>query len=108
MPRVAGWALTALFVLCGWVLFRSPDFATASRLFAGMAGAAGVGRAHVDNALVVAAAIVIALAMPTSQALALERLRPARWLMLPAAAGLVFLLLLVGGRLPNEFIYFQF
>jgi len=26
----------------------------------------------------------------------------------PAGAGLAYLLLLVGGRLPNVFIYFQF
>jgi hypothetical protein len=27
---------------------------------------------------------------------------------MPAGVALVFLLLLVGGRVPNEFIYFQF
>ncbi len=63
---------------------------------------------HVDNAAVVAGAVAIVLLAPTSQALALEWLRPARWLVLPAGAALVFLLLLVGGRVPNEFIYFQF
>ncbi len=108
MPRLAGWLLTALFVLGGWVLFRSPDFATAARMFGGLAGQGGIGRLHVDNAAVVAGAVAIVLLMPTSQALALERLRPARWLALPAGAALVFLLLLVGGRLPTEFIYFQF
>ena len=104
----AGWLLTTLFVLGGWVLFRSPDFATAARMFAGLVGQGGVGRLHIDNAAVVVGAVAIALLAPTSQALALERLRPARWLMLPAGAALVFLLLLVGGRVPNEFIYFQF
>ena len=108
MPRLAGWLLTTLFVWCGWVLFRSPDFATAARLFAGMAGSGGVGHLHVDNAAVVVGAVAIALLCPTSQELAVERLRPARWLAVPAGAGLVFLLLLIGGRVPNEFIYFQF
>ncbi len=108
MPRLAGWLLTTLFVLGGWVLFRSPDFATAARMFAGMAGQGGIGRLHVDNAAVVAGAVAIALLAPTSQTLAFEWLRPARWLMVPAGAALVFLLLLVGGRVPNEFIYFQF
>ena len=108
MPRLAGWVLTILFVLLGWVLFRSPDFATAARIFAGMAGQAGLGHVHVDNAAVVAGAVAIVLLMPTSQSQALEHLRPKRWLMLPAGAALVFLLLLVGGRVPNEFIYFQF
>jgi D-alanyl-lipoteichoic acid acyltransferase DltB (MBOAT superfamily) len=108
MPRLIGWLVTTLFVLLGWVLFRSPDFATASRIFAGLAGAGGVGHLHVDNALLVAAAVAIALLLPTSQDFALKWLQPSRWLAIPAAVALVFLLLLVGGRVPNEFIYFQF
>ena len=108
MPRVAGWVLTTLFVLAAWVLFRAPDFATAARMFAGLLGANGGGRVHVDNAVVVAGAVAIAWLAPTSQGIALGRLRPAPWLMLPVGAALVFLLLLVGGRVPNEFIYFQF
>ena len=108
MPRAAGWLLTMLFVLVGWVLFRSPDFATAARVLAGLAGANGMGRVHVDNAAVVAAAVAIVLLLPPSQVIALERLRPAPWLALPAGVALTALLLLVGGRVPNEFIYFQF
>ena len=73
-----------------------------------MAGVNGTGHVHVDNAAVVAGSVAIVLLMPPSQDLALTRLRPARWLAIPAGAALVFLLLLVGGRLPNEFIYFQF
>ncbi len=108
MPRLAGWALTLAFVGAGWVLFRSPDFATAARMFAGLAGAGGVGAAHVDNAPVLAAAVAIALLAPPSQVLALQLLRPSPWLAAPAGLALVVLLLLVGGRVPNEFIYFQF
>ena len=108
MPRLAGWVLTTLFVLAGWVLFRSPDFATAWRVFGGLAGMNGVGRVHVDNAAVFAAAVAIVLLAPPSQVIALERLRPAPWLAVPAGVALVALLLLVGGRVPNEFIYFQF
>ena len=108
MHAVPGWALTVLFVLGTWVLFRSPDFVTAARMFAGLYGANGVGRIHVDNAVLVAGAVLVVLLAPTSQAIALERLRPVPWLMVPAGVALVFLLLLVGGRVPNEFIYFQF
>ena len=108
MPRIAGWLLTTVFVVACWVLFRSPDFATAARVLAGMAGANGAGHVRIDNAAVVVGAIAIVLLAPPSQRLALERLRPAPWLALPAGAALVFLLLLVGGRVPNEFIYFQF
>jgi hypothetical protein len=78
-------------------------------MLAGMAGANGVGHVHIDNAFVMLGAIAIVLLAPTSQDLALGRLRPvAGWLALPAGAALVFLLLLIGGRVPNEFIYFQF
>ena len=108
LPRVAGWLVTMLFVIVGWVLFRSPDFATAARVLAGMAGVNGAGRVHIDNAVVVAGAVAIVLLMPPSQDLALQRLRPAPWLAVPAGAALLFLLLLIGGRVPNEFIYFQF
>jgi D-alanyl-lipoteichoic acid acyltransferase DltB (MBOAT superfamily) len=108
MPRALGWLVTTLFVLGCWVLFRSPDFATAARVFAGMLGAGGVGRLHVDNALVVAGAVAVVLVLPPSQELAFRWLRPAPWLAVPAGVALVFLLLLVGGRVPNEFIYFQF
>jgi hypothetical protein len=45
---------------------------------------------------------------PTSQEAALTRLRPSAWIAVPAGLGLVYLLLLVGGRLQNVFIYFQF
>lgn len=108
MPRAAGWLLTMLFVMACWVLFRSPDFGTAANVLAGMAGRSGVGHVHIDNAPVLAGAVAIALLAPVSQDLALTRLRPAPWLAIPAGAALVFLLLLVGGRVPNEFIYFQF
>ena len=108
MPRLAGWAVTTVFVVVGWVLFRAPDFATAARVLAGMGGVHGVGHVHVDNAVLVAAAVAIVLLLPPSQDLALGRLRAARWLAVPAGAALVALLLLIGGRVPNEFIYFQF
>ncbi len=108
MPRLLGWALTLLFVLGGWVLFRSPDFATAARVLAGMAGAHGVGRLQVDNAAVVLARGGRRAAGADQPGPGPDRLRPSPWLAVPAGAALVCLLLLVGGRVPNEFIYFQF
>ena len=50
----------------------------------------------------------IALLGPTSQQMALEKLQPRAWMAMPAGVALAYLLLLVGGRLPNVFIYFQF
>ena len=108
LPAALGWLVTLLFVMLCWVLFRSPDFATAARVLVAMAGANGIGHARIENAAVVAGAAALVLLAPASQVVALERLRPMRWLTVPAAAALVFLLLLVGGRVPNDFIYFQF
>jgi hypothetical protein len=109
MPRVLGWALTLLFVVAAWVLFRAPNFGTALRVYAGMAGAEGWGaRLHVEGRWVLVAAAAVALIGPTSQRVAMDRLRANRWLAGAAGAALAGLLLLAGGRVPNEFIYFQF
>ena len=108
VPGPAAWLMTTVFVAAGWVLFRAPDFGTAWRVLGAMAGTGGLGHVHVRNAAVVAIAALVATIGPTSQAVALERLRPNPWLALPAGAALAFLLFLVGGRIPNEFIYFQF
>jgi len=105
---VLGWGLTMLFVIGAWVLFRSPDFGTAANILESMAGFNGIGRTKVDNALVVELAIALALFGPTTQRLALEIVRPSPWLAVPAGVVMVLALLLIGGRIPNEFIYFQF
>ena len=107
MPAAIGWALTLLFVVAAWVPFRAPDFATAGRVLAGMAGLAGPGPVRVTHAPELLLAVVVALLGPSSQAVALQ-LPPRLWIALPAGAGLAALLLLAGGRVPNEFIYFQF
>ena len=110
VPRAAAWGLTTVFVLASWVLFRAPDFGTAARMLAGMAGLNGtLEPVHVRNAVVVLIGLAVALVGPTSQGFALSsRLPPRLFVALPAGALLAFLVLLVGGRLPQEFIYFQF
>jgi alginate O-acetyltransferase complex protein AlgI len=110
LPRAAAWALTLLFVMACWVLFRSPDFKTAAEILTAMAGRNGLGRVTLDrtdlSALIAGA--VVALLGPTSQEFALGRLQPRVWLAVPAALAMVYMLLLIGGRLQNAFIYFQF
>ena len=108
MPAVAGWAVTLVFVVLAWVLFRAPDFATALRMYSAMAGVNGWGGVRVEGQWLLAAAAAVALVGPTSQAVALERLRASRWMAGAAGAALAGLLVLAGGRVPNEFIYFQF
>jgi alginate O-acetyltransferase complex protein AlgI len=110
LPRGVAWALTLLFVMAGWVLFRSADFATAGDVLLSMLGQHGLGTLLLDREFVAAlvGGTAIALLGPTSQEAALARLQPNPWLAMPAGALLAYLLLLVGGRLPNVFIYFQF
>ena len=108
LPAPVGWMLTLLFVMLAWVLFRAPDFATATRVYAGIAGLHGVGHARIDTPWVLALGALVAVLGPTSQQVALERLRPHAWVAGAAGAALAGLLLLAGGRIPNEFIYFQF
>jgi D-alanyl-lipoteichoic acid acyltransferase DltB (MBOAT superfamily) len=110
LPRPVAWLMTLLFVMAGWVLFRSPDFATAGGVMQSLAGLHGVGHITLDREYVAAliGGTAIALLGPTSQEAALQRLTPDLRLAIPAGAMLVYLLLLVGGRFPNVFIYFQF
>jgi alginate O-acetyltransferase complex protein AlgI len=110
LPRPAAWALTLVFVMACWVLFRSADFATAGDILSSMVGAHGLGRLSLDREFVAAliGGAAVALLGPTSQEAALAKLQPRPWLAMPAGLALAYLLLLVGGRLPNVFIYFQF
>ncbi len=110
LPAAAAWLLTTLFVMAAWVLFRSPDFRQAGQILLSMAGGHGTGHLSLDREFVIALVLgaVIAVLGPTSQEAALNLLRPRAWLAVPAGALLAYLLLLIGGRLPNVFIYFQF
>ncbi|MFL5284194.1 MAG: MBOAT family O-acyltransferase [Rhodopila sp.] len=110
LPTPVAWLLTLLFVMACWVLFRSPDFTHAGQMLASMAGLHGAGHLSLDREYVIAMVVGagVALLGPASQTAALRLLRPAAWLAVPAGALLAYLLLLIGGRLPNVFIYFQF
>ncbi len=110
LPKVAGWALTMLFVICGWVLFRSPDFSTAGDVLASMAFRNGIGEVALNRDYWAAIVIGIAVALigPSSQRAAMTVLRPEPWVAVPVGIGLAWLVLMTGGRLPNVFIYFQF
>ena len=110
VPKPLAWALTLLFVMAGWVLFRADSFALAGSMLGSMLGVGGVGHIGLDREYlgVIIVGIAVTLIGPTSQEAALIRLAPGPWLAVPAGAGLAFLVLLAGGRLPNAFIYFQF
>jgi D-alanyl-lipoteichoic acid acyltransferase DltB (MBOAT superfamily) len=110
LPRPVAWAMTLLFVMGCWVLFRAADFTTARDILLAMLGRNGIGHISLDREYVgalIGGAIVVWF-FPTSQEAALTKLQPNRWFAMPAGVALAYLLLLIGGRLPNVFIYFQF
>jgi len=107
LPVPLAWALTMLFVILGWVLFRAPDFATAGAMFAGMADFGGRLGKEEWPAVLLAGATVSILGPSTKQFVE-DSLKP-----LPAygiAFGLaaVLVVLQVGAGQPKSFIYFQF
>jgi alginate O-acetyltransferase complex protein AlgI len=108
LPGIVGWAATMLFVLVGWVLFRAADFSSAWHILRAMVGVEGFGKVAIADRTVVYIGLAVALIGPTSQQMMLDRLRPNAWAAGVAAAALVFALLAIGGRLQNDFIYFQF
>jgi hypothetical protein len=109
LPAAAGWALTMLFVLAGWVLFRSPDFATAGHMLMGLAGLGpGLGPT-IGIRPVLAAAMVASVLVPSTQALVEGGwLRPVTYQAVGLALVLAACVLAVGQGQPTAFIYFQF
>src|SRR5262245_13970288 len=107
MPAFAGWAITMLFVLVGWVLFRAADFTTATTMLAAMAGAAGWGGSLHNVGLLAIAAAISAL-VPSAYEIIERRpiLNPAVATAFAVLAG--FCVLEVGRGPPLTFIYFRF
>ena len=110
LPAIVSWLVTLVFVMACWVLFSAPDFATAGDVLASMAGFHGFAGfdLHRDYQIALAVGACVALLGPSSQHAAFAVLRPHAWVAIPVGFGLAYLLLLIGGRLPNVFIYFQF
>ena len=107
LPAPLAWVLTMLFVMAGWVLFRSPDFSTALSVFTGLAGQAGIGSAS-SASWIMAAGAAAALLGPTSLRYVHQYLLVWRSAAIFWAAVFVYCLLAIGGRDPTDFIYFQF
>ncbi len=107
LPAAAGWALTLVFVIFGWVLFRAESFGTALTMLSGMLTGAG-GDVDGEAWSMLAIGGCFALIGPTSAELA-----RADWLRRRDVAALLAVLLVtvtlrVGQGRGLEFIYFQF
>jgi len=107
LPAVIGWAITFLFVIVGWVLFRSSSFVAASTMLASLVGIGGAGGALQGIKLLVASALVSAL-VPSAHEMMNGLSRPYPALAAGAAVLAVYCLLEVGQGAPVNFIYFQF
>jgi D-alanyl-lipoteichoic acid acyltransferase DltB (MBOAT superfamily) len=112
LPRLVGWALTMLFVMFSFVLFRAESFAGAWEVASGMLGfndIVTVGN-EVDGRFwrLMAVGALIATVGPSSYQVAVERLRPAVWKAVLVSVVLVYLILETGSGGYSEFIYFQF
>ena len=110
LPAALGWALTMLFVVIGWVLFRSPDFTTAGHMLMGMAGlGGGFGPTVVALNRVLAFALIASVLVPSTQRLVEGGwLQPVSYQAVGLAVLLVACILAVGQGQPTAFIYFQF
>ncbi|WP_243373633.1 MBOAT family O-acyltransferase [Microvirga solisilvae] len=105
MPRPLGWALTFVFVMLTWVLFRATSFDAAMRIYEGLIGLGAPGFAFKWRTILIAA--LIATLGPTTWAL-VHRLPPYRWIAAAFALVLVIILFKIGDDANYEFIYFQF
>ena len=107
MPAPLGWALTMLFVIVGWVLFRAASFETASLMLVSMSGIVGVAGALAEWKLLCIAALA-SVVVPSAHEL-LERTSSPQPIYAAALAAIAALCVFeVGKGAPVQFIYFQF
>src|SRR4029077_3574142 len=107
MPALAGWAITMLFVLAGWVVFRANGFASAGSIFGSLAGFNGFGGTLAEAKLIAIAALASAI-IPSAHEMKDRLLRPMPVVAVVTALLAAFCVFEVGKGAPVNFIYFQF
>jgi alginate O-acetyltransferase complex protein AlgI len=108
LPTFAAWAITLTYVVLLFVLFRAPDFPTATHVFQGLLGRAGAGAPwELETSWPILVAAALSLIKVPSFELAM-RLRPTWQTAAALAVVSVFCILEVGKGQPLSFIYFQF
>ncbi len=111
MPAPVAWAVTMLFVITGWVLFRAESFGEAMSVMESMFGFNGFSLEAAEYggpAYILLVGAAVALIGPSSQDVALERRYDTPWAAFATASALVVCAILVGSGDHAEFIYFQF
>lgn len=112
LPAPLAHALTLLFVMLGWTLFRSPDLSAAARMYAGQFGLNGVPLGDaLHGTLRLPVVLAYTLGIAGVAAPAMRRRLPRAWLALRtwgAAAGFVLACALLASRGSAPFLYFQF
>ena len=106
LPVVAAWALTMLFVIAGWVLFRATGFPAAAGILGSMAGVNGF-TGGLKAAPLLAVSGLVCLLLPPNHAI-IAQARPSRLVAAASALATVACILVVGQDAPTTFIYFQF
>ena len=110
LPKLLAWALTLVFVVFGWVVFRADRLDSAAAMMLSMIGVNGFSLAlsgFVKTPPLLYFALPAFLG-PTSQELIYERLRPRPAYAAVLAVALFLLVLRIGDAGYSEFIYFQF
>ncbi|MDI2091368.1 MBOAT family O-acyltransferase [Commensalibacter oyaizuii] len=108
LPRPVAWCITLIFLIFSWVLFRAENFSTATEIWQSMLGFNGIGNYKIRHNIVFYTAILLVLFCPSSQNLIYTYLRPSKWIAILGGIAAAFFILLIGGRIPDAFIYFRF
>jgi len=107
MPAVLSWFLTMLFVLVGWVLFRSANFTIATSILGSMFGASGFHGTLQSIALLISTAFV-SVVVPSAHQIKDQSWRPHPAFTVATAIVAIVCVFRVGKSEALNFIYFQF
>jgi D-alanyl-lipoteichoic acid acyltransferase DltB (MBOAT superfamily) len=112
MPKLGGWALTFIFVMITFLIFRAATATSIANLLTSLAiGGVGTGTAHADygmNLAMIGLAAVVALAVEEPYQIVERQFWRNGYFAVAAAIALVFIAIYLGGSREQEFIYFQF
>ena len=107
LPRILGWALTMLFVLASFALFRADSFTVAGSILASLSGLHGIGGGLGEAKLLAAGALASTL-LPSAHELNDKLLKPRPLVFAGLGLLAAYCILEAGKGTPLNFIYFQF